>query len=120
MDDELSKSGNRYFSGPKVGMTDLMVWPWMERMEALLSIYPSVDRKIPDTLTSLQSWMVCMRDENCIRQYGLTTAQHSKYFQAHKEGEVLIMTCFYKDRRMIRMLLYIIPNYRCTLFLTTV
>jgi len=88
MDDELSKSGNRYFSGPKVGMTDLMVWPWMERMEALLSIYPSVDRKIPDTLTSLQSWMVCMRDENCIRQYGLTTAQHSKYFQAHKEGEV--------------------------------
>jgi len=88
MDNELSKSGNRYLSGPCAGMTDLMVWPWMERMEALLSLYPSVDRKFPDELTSLQSWMVAMRDEDCVRQYGLTPAQHTKYFQAHKEGRL--------------------------------
>lgn len=31
LDGELGRRGTAYLSGEKVGMVDLMIWPWVER-----------------------------------------------------------------------------------------
>jgi len=87
MNIELSNSGNRFFCGSKAGMTDLMVWPWMERLEGMLTLAPSNERKIPSELTNLKAWIAAMREEDCVKQYGLSGTQHAQFYASSKNGE---------------------------------
>jgi hypothetical protein len=86
MDTELSKTKKKFFSGSKAGMTDLMVWPWLERLEGMLSLVPCAERKIPCDLTHLLSWMASMREVDCVKQYGLSSGQHADFYKSGLNG----------------------------------
>jgi len=90
MDKELKKKGTKFFSGDSVGMTDLMVWPWIERLDnykfQLKEAGFSVD--IPKELTSLLTWIKNMWKVPAIKAYGLNGEQHAKFYShAKASGE---------------------------------
>jgi len=87
MDSELSKTNHKFFSGSKAGMTDLMVWPWLERLEGMLTLVPCAERKIPGDLTHLLTWIAAMREEDCVKQYGLSPSQHADFYKSTATGE---------------------------------
>jgi len=96
MDTELGRRGTRFFSGSSVGMTDLMVWPWVgERLPVLDIIVPGCGFKVPDELSHLKSWIAAMWETDSVSQYGLRKAMlhvdfYAKYFTGHPEYDALL------------------------------
>jgi glutathione S-transferase len=94
MDKELKKKGSKFFSGNCVGMTDLMVWPWIERLPVHNIMFPGEGMEFPSQLTSLQAWIKNMWEVPAIKAYGLDGAAHAKfyaqYFSEHCDFDMLL------------------------------
>ena len=80
MDKELKKRGSKFFSGASVGMTDLMVWPWIERLPAYNVLYPGEKLEVPMEMTSLLAWIKNMWEVPAVKTYGLKGENHAKFY----------------------------------------
>ena len=80
MNMELKNNGSKFFSGDSVGMTDLMVWPWIERLPAYKVLMPGANLDIPVELNSLLAWIKNMWEEPAVKAYGLDGETHAKYY----------------------------------------
>jgi len=83
LEEELQKKGSDFLGGTSVGMTDLMIWPWIERLPALDLGFPGEGLVIPDSLTSLCGWIKRMWQVSSVKQYGLDPKTHLKYKQSN-------------------------------------
>eukprot|EP00092_Neocalanus_flemingeri_P089615 GFUD01113399.1.p1 GENE.GFUD01113399.1~~GFUD01113399.1.p1 ORF type:complete len:185 (+),score=49.36 GFUD01113399.1:32-556(+) len=88
MENELKKKGTTFFSGGSVGMTDLMVWPWIERLTtAYRVLFPGENLDIPKEMISLLAWIKNMWEVPAIKAYGLKGDNHAKFYaQAASEN----------------------------------
>merc|ERR1719367_1144675 len=86
LDSHLGQKGKAFLSGDKVGMPDLMLWPWFERMGCLDLKHPGM--KVPDEMVHLNSWISAMWKTESVKQYGLSTAHHIKFYKAYLGGGV--------------------------------
>jgi len=86
LDAHLGQKGQRFLSGEKVGMPDLMLWPWVERMGCLDVRHPGM--KVPEELVHLKSWISSMWEVESVKKYGLSTATHSKFYGPYLSGGV--------------------------------
>jgi len=84
LDSHLGQKGKAFLSGDKVGMPDLMLWPWFERMGCLDIKHPGM--KVPDEMVHLNSWISSMWKTESVKQYGLSTAHHMKFYKAYLGG----------------------------------
>jgi len=69
MDLHLGKSAGAFLCGEGVTMADLMVWPWIERIECLAVKHSGM--KVPETLVHLKSWIAAMWGIDSVKQYGI-------------------------------------------------
>jgi len=94
MDAELKKKGSKFFSGSEVGMYDLMVWPWIERLPAHNILYPREGLEVPGELVNLQAWIKNMWELPAVKAYGLKGEVHAKfysqYFSEHCDFDMLL------------------------------
>jgi len=86
MDKELKRTKSKFFGGSSPGMTDLMVWPFMERMPVLDLFYPEEGLVIPARLENLVNWVKDMWEVPAIKQYGLEPEVHLKYRQSYSNS----------------------------------
>ena len=82
LEEELQKRESHFLGGNSVGMTDLMIWPWIERLPALDLGFPGEGLVIPDSLTSLSDWIKRMWQVSSVKCYGLDPKTHLKYKQS--------------------------------------
>jgi len=87
MNEELQRRGTTFFSGYEVGMTDLMVWPWMERLGVFSLRHPGEDLVVPPALTNLHTWLAAMKIEPSVAQYLLQPEQHDAFYAGYAKGE---------------------------------
>ena len=80
MEIELRSKGTKFFSGKEVGMYDLMVWPWMERLPVYNILYPGEGLEIPCVLKNLQAWMRDMWEIPAVKTYGLKEEVYAKFY----------------------------------------
>eukprot|EP00092_Neocalanus_flemingeri_P006886 GFUD01007433.1.p1 GENE.GFUD01007433.1~~GFUD01007433.1.p1 ORF type:complete len:256 (+),score=64.70 GFUD01007433.1:174-941(+) len=94
MDKELKKKGTKFFSGGSFGMTDLMVWPWIERLPEYSALFPGEKLDIPKEMTSLLAWIRNMWEVPAVKAYGLNGETHAKfhsqYFSEHCDFDMLL------------------------------
>lgn len=84
MDSHLGKSAGAFLCGERVTMADLMVWPWLERIECLGVKHPGME--VPSSLEHLQAWIAAMWGLDSVKQYGIKTENHSKFYAAYLGG----------------------------------
>jgi len=80
MEIELRSKGTKFFSGKEVGMYDLMVWPWMERLPVYNILYPGEGLEIPCVLKYLQAWIKNMWEIPAVKTYGLKEEVYAKFY----------------------------------------
>ena len=80
MDKELKSKGTKFFSGSKVGMYDLMVWPWIERLPVYNILYPGEGLEIPIEMSNLLAWIKNMWDLPAVKAYGLTEDTYARFY----------------------------------------
>ena len=88
MDEELEKSGKKFFGGSSPGMTDLMVWPWIERIPVLDLVFPAEGLVIPGKLGKLVNWVKAMWEGVAVKQYGLSPEVHLQYRKSYDSSGV--------------------------------
>ena len=83
MDAELRELGTTFFGGSEPGMADLMIWPWIERLPMMASCWPGDEVKysVPASLGHYAAWVRAMAEVAAVKQYGLTTEQHTQFWQ---------------------------------------
>ena len=86
MDKELKSKGSKYFSGGEVGMYDLMIWPWIERLPAFNILYPGEGLEVPSELTNLLAWIKDMWELPAVKAYGLTEDIHATFYAQYLSG----------------------------------
>ena len=93
MDKELKSKGTKFFSGNEVGMYDLMVWPWMERLPVYNILYPGEGLEVPKEFGNLLVWIKDMWELPAVKAYGLKADIHAKfyvqYFSEHVDFDML-------------------------------
>ena len=82
MNEELKQSGNKFFGGSSPGMTDFMIWPWIERLPIFDLAFPGEGLVIPDSLVELLNWVKDMWEVPAIKQYGLSPQILLRYKQS--------------------------------------
>merc|ERR1711970_580014 len=80
MEIELRSKGTKFFSGKEVGMYDLMVWPWMERLPVYNILYPGEGLEIPCVLKHLHAWIKNMWEIPAVKAYGLKEEVYAKFY----------------------------------------
>jgi len=80
MDKEYKKKGTKFFSGSSVGMVDLMVWPWIERLPVHDIMFPGEGLGFPSELTNLKNWIKIMWEVPAVKAYGLNVETHAKFY----------------------------------------
>merc|ERR1712215_21827 len=85
MDKELRMKGTKFFSGNTIGMTDLMVWPWIERLPCLKILF---NLEIPKEMTSLLAWIKNMWEMPAIKAYGLDGETHCKFYSQYASTDL--------------------------------
>lgn len=86
MEDQLARQGTRFLAGEKAGMTDLMVWPGVERFPCLALRHPGAGMELPAELTLLHGWVEAMWTVDSVKQYGLSPEVHSKFYAKYLGG----------------------------------
>jgi len=80
MEIELRSKGTKFFSGNEVGMYDLMVWPWMERLPVYNILYPGEGLEVPCALKKLLAWIKDMWEIPAVKAYGLKEEVYAKFY----------------------------------------
>ena len=83
MDKELKKRDTKFFSGSSVGMTDLMVWPWIERLPVHSIMFPGEGFGVPSELKALNGWIANMKEVPAVKAYMLEPMIHCKFYQQY-------------------------------------
>lgn len=86
MEGELVERKTTFFSGQQVGMADLMVWPWMERLPVLNVMFPGEGLVIPGELKSLKNWITAMWAVPAVAVYGIKPEDHVKFYAGYASG----------------------------------
>ena len=93
MEIELRSKGTKFFSGKEVGMYDLMIWPWMERLPVYNILYPGEGLEVPKEFGNLLAWIKDMWELPAVKAYGLKGDIHAKfyvqYFSEHCDFDML-------------------------------
>ena len=63
-------------------MTDLVVWPFIERLPVLDLAFPGEGLTIPDSLDKLVNWVKDMWEVPAIKEYGCSPEIHLQYRKA--------------------------------------
>jgi hypothetical protein len=64
-------------TGAAIGMVDLHVYPWFERLVALKT---TLGEDLLDSLASLQAWQQRMEEAPCVRETMLPSDWHLQFF----------------------------------------
>jgi len=83
MDQELQKKDTKFFFGDSVGMTDLMVWPWIERLPVHNIAFPGEGFGVPSELKALNAWIANMKEVPAVKSYMLEPMIHAKFYQQY-------------------------------------
>ncbi|CAH1187574.1 unnamed protein product [Phyllotreta striolata] len=82
---ELADRGTPYFGGSKLGMLDLMIWPWCERADNLKVFgYQHLLRR--DRYKKLMEWRNHMTEDTVVKKSLLHSDYHIKYLQSYRAG----------------------------------
>lgn len=85
-EDELLLRGSKYFGGEKAGMLDYMIWPWMERLEAL-SVYIGEKLKLDGKrFQKLVDWCAIMNLDDAVRKSVVTAEIYEKFWCSRQAG----------------------------------
>nr|QII57465.1 glutathione-S transferase omega1 [Xenocatantops brachycerus] len=84
-ENELAKSGTKFFGGARPGMLDYMVWPWAERAEALRSLHP--DAKLPlQDFPRLLAWGAAMKQDPAVKETAMSPEAHAAFIKVYRDG----------------------------------
>eukprot|EP00116_Pleurobrachia_bachei_P008396 sb/3468658/ len=80
LEKELNKRGSLFLGGDNPCMSDYMIWPFYERLQALPKIRPDIGTKLelPQDLVRVKEWLGAMRNTGPVTQYGLSPARLAK------------------------------------------
>lgn len=81
---ELEKRG-KYFGGESPGMADYMLWPWVERTDAISLVYE--EKPFSHTVSNrLNKWCGAMRTQNAVTESQISTERYLKLIKLYRQG----------------------------------
>ncbi|XP_047099105.1 pyrimidodiazepine synthase-like isoform X2 [Schistocerca piceifrons] len=86
-ENELAKTGSKYFGGARPGMLDYMIWPWAERMEALRAMHPDVKLPLQD-FPRLMAWGAAMKQDPAVRASIMSVEAHAAFIMKYRDGSL--------------------------------
>jgi len=87
-DKELQSRGTIFFGGPKAGMLDYMMWPWIERLPVLTKLYGNkfpLDVILKENAT-LGNWITEMKIEPAVAKVIIPSDVHYQYILSSRSG----------------------------------
>lgn len=120
LESDLKCRHTRFFKGNELpGMLDYMIWPWMERIDVLLMVFPELNPLLPSDQFPLMviflrrknssnwidnkvsrvsriffmilqnSWIEAMKEDPAVKSYILDAATHHKFMKSYSEGNAI-------------------------------
>lgn len=83
--------GGTFIGGESPAMSDLMIWPWMERIAAYPILFPGEDLTPPSNLENFNKWIVAMMEVPAVKVYRLKPEELATYTRTNKDGEAYDM-----------------------------
>ncbi|XP_077438295.1 glutathione S-transferase omega-1-like [Vanacampus margaritifer] len=81
LNEDLAKKETKFFGGDSVNMTDYMIWPWFERLEAFGL------NDCLDAAPELKTWMELMSKDPTVKISGHSVDIYKAYYQTYMEGK---------------------------------
>ncbi|XP_061644990.1 glutathione S-transferase omega-1-like isoform X1 [Phyllopteryx taeniolatus] len=81
LNEDLAKKKTKFFGGDSVTMTDYMMWPWFERLQAF-DLNDSLE-SVPE----LKKWVACMSEDPVVKVSGHSMDTYKAYYKTYLEGK---------------------------------
>ncbi|XP_049937343.1 pyrimidodiazepine synthase-like isoform X3 [Schistocerca serialis cubense] len=87
LENELSKTGSKFFGGARPGMLDYMIWPWAERIEGLRTMHPDVKLPLQD-FPRLLAWGAAMKQDPAVKASLMSGEAHASFIKKIVDGSL--------------------------------
>ena len=84
MEDRLKQPNHPFLFGQEVTAADLLTWPWFERLEAVMTIFPKVAQVndiSKEKYPSIYAWIERMKMVDAVKECAISTEAHLKFLK---------------------------------------
>jgi glutathione S-transferase len=86
MEDRLKQPNHPFLFGQEVTAADLLTWPWFERLEAGLTLFPKVSELVlKEKYSSIYAWIERMKMVDAVKECAISTEAHLKFLKSMKD-----------------------------------
>lgn len=87
-EDRLTKSGGQFFGGAHVGMVDLHIWPFFERIPVVKAVF-GIDLFPVESYPHLAAWFAAMKDTHAVKHCEVSIETYKRFYEpSNMEAEV--------------------------------
>ncbi|XP_065574377.1 pyrimidodiazepine synthase-like [Artemia franciscana] len=88
-EDQLAKRGTPFYAGAQPGMLDYSIWPWLERIRAISTIYGNTLDVAKEKFPNIKAWWQRIIDDPCVKISFRSSEEHLDFIQKELQGQAV-------------------------------